>query len=297
MWEYLAVMLKHCRRDTMKQLLRILCTLAMLCGSAVCTYAQDAEPADAADPLDTEPATPAAAGNAPVIEAPPGTTSNIPAVMAIIETKPSTPLERFRAAEIVTDLGDRPVAKRFLAELLAATPTDEALADLWEQLGTARFVRLKQLTELNPEATDLANKVQAAAEKRATDPARLEKLITQLQSPEQEDQRAAIELLRTGRGAAVNALLKILADPAKQADHAGARRAIVGGVSAGSGIGVSWLAYRDACRRSCRRSSSGSGAPPGGGAVAADGRRSTSRRVRRSIRRLSPAASWAAWRT
>lgn len=158
--------------------------------------------------------------------APTEPTSTIPAVLAILETQPATPAELIRAAEIVTDLGDLPVAKHLLGKLLAAAPTNEQLADLWERLGTARFVRLKNIPELNPEAAELATKVQVAAEQRSSDPARLAALLARLQSPEPEEQLAAIELLRTGRGAAVNALLKALADPARQNEHSGARRAI-----------------------------------------------------------------------
>jgi DNA-binding response OmpR family regulator len=198
----------------MAQLLKIL-SLLLLVTSVSVAYGQDAPDAEAA----AEPAPSDVAATEP--------TSTIPAVQAILETKPATTAELFRAVEIVTDLGDLPVAKHLLAKLLAANPSETELADLWERLGTARFVRLKGIPELNPEATQLADKVHTAAEQRAIDPARLAKLVEQLQSPEPDEQRAAIELLRTGRGEAVNALLKVLADPAQQAQHAGARRAIV----------------------------------------------------------------------
>ncbi len=170
------------------------------------------------------PAADAAPAEQPAATAEP--TSTIPAVLTVLATKPTTPAELFRAAEIVTDLGDLPVAKHLLSKLLAASPTDEQLADLWERLGTARFVRMKTIAELNPEATELVAKVQAAAEKRTSDPTRLAALLARLQSPEPDEKRAAIELLRTSRGAAVNALLKVLADPAQPNEHAGARRAI-----------------------------------------------------------------------
>ncbi len=189
--------------------------LLLTCGQV--THAQD----DAA--LDEQPE-PAAAVAQPA--APIAPKSTIPAVLAVLETNPTTPMELFRAAEIVTDLGDLPVAKELLEKLLAASPTDDQLADLWERYGSARFIRFKAIAELNPEATDLAAKIQAAAEKRTSDPARLATLLTRLQSPEPDEQRAAIELLRTGRGAAVNALLQVLADPTKQSEHASARRAI-----------------------------------------------------------------------
>lgn len=201
----------------MARVLKSILMCAVLAHAAT-AFGQDAE-APATEPA--EAATPAAA---PAATEP---TSTIPAVQAILETKPTTTPELFRAVEIVTNLGDLPVAKHLLGKLLAANPGEAELADLWERLGTARFVRLKAFAELNPEATELAIKVQAAAEHRATDPARLAKLLEQLQSPEPDDQRAAVELLRTGRGAAANALLKVLADPNQEAQHVGARRALV----------------------------------------------------------------------
>lgn len=195
----------------------------LACSAAPFANAQDADAEETA----VEPTVPAPADPAAPTPASTEPTSTIPAVQAILETKPTTTAELFRAVEIVTSLGDLPVAKHLLAKLLAENPGEAELADLWERLGSARFVQLKSFAALNPEATELADKVQVAAERRATDPARLAKLIEQLQSPEPDDQRAAIELLRSGRGAAVNALLKVLADPAQQAQHEGARRAIV----------------------------------------------------------------------
>jgi len=191
--------------------------IALLLSCSQATHAQDEVAADEA-----AVATPAAATPAQ----PPAPKSTIPAVLAVLETNPTTPLELFRAAEIVTDLGDLPVAKELLEKLLAASPTEDQLADLWERHGSARFIRFKTIAELNPAATNLAAKIQAAAEKRTSDPARLAALLTRLQSPEPDEQRAAIELLRTGRGAAVNALLQVLADPAQQTEHPSARRAI-----------------------------------------------------------------------
>ena len=96
--------------------------IALLLSCSQATHAQDEVAADEA-----AVATPAAATPAQ----PPAPKSTIPAVLAVLETNPTTPLELFRAAEIVTDLGDLPVAKELLEKLLAASPTEDQLADLW----------------------------------------------------------------------------------------------------------------------------------------------------------------------
>lgn len=150
-----------------------------------------------------------------------------PAVAAILETNPSTPAELVRAAKILGDLQRPDLGKQFLARVIAAKLNPQQLADLAERFGSPTFSDMAARPEMLPEAKQLADAVMAAINQRLQDPKRLEQLIRQLGDPSAEMRGAAMVGLREARGAAVAALLGVLADPARKSEHAVARAALV----------------------------------------------------------------------
>ncbi len=150
-----------------------------------------------------------------------------PAVEAILETKPSTPSERVRAAKILSEL-DRPdLAKQFLQQVLDAKLNSEQLAALGSEFGAGVFVRLSARADLAPEAGQLADAVLEAVNQQLQAPKRIAGLIQQLSSPSADARYAAMASLREAREAAVGPLVAVLADPARAAEHANVRAALL----------------------------------------------------------------------
>ena len=124
----------------------------------------------------------------PAAEKPPVAepTSDDPAVVAILATKPSTPIECARAAAILADLGRADLAKSFIKKVLDAHLDQQQLADLSAQLGETAFFDLSSRADLQPEGKQLADAVTAVVTANRQDPARIAALIGQLRdaSPE-----------------------------------------------------------------------------------------------------------------
>jgi hypothetical protein len=150
-----------------------------------------------------------------------------PAVAAILATKPATPAECVRAAKILADLGRADLAKGFLKKVLAENLDQEHLANLGEELGSPLFFDLSGRAALQPEGKRLGNAVMAALNARLQDPTRIAGLIGQLQDPSPEKRLQAVIGLRDAGGAAVGPLISVLADPARAAEYANVRAALV----------------------------------------------------------------------
>ena len=150
-----------------------------------------------------------------------------PAVAAILATKPATPAECARAAKILADLGRADLAKGFLKKVLAENLDQEHLANLGEELGSPMFFDLSGRAGLQPEGKRLGDAVMAALNARLQDPTRIAGLIGQLQDPSPEKRLQAVIGLRDAGGAAVGPLISVLADPARAAEYANVRAALV----------------------------------------------------------------------
>lgn len=150
---------------------------------------------------------------------PAATTSDDPAVEAILGTNPTTPIDCARAAHILAELNRPDLAKPFLKKILDAKLDTKQLAALQEQLGSARFVSMGTRADLAPEGKQVADAVLAAAERELTDPQRLAALVRQLQAPSEEARFRAVDGLRRARGAAVGPLVAALADATRAGEH------------------------------------------------------------------------------
>jgi len=200
------------------------------------SLAAEAEPVPAAEPAAEEPgAKPPAAKPAAAAKAKPGQDVEAskppvprdPAVDAVVDSKPTTPAELLRAAKILAGLGRADLAKEYLQKLLDAKPKAAQLAALAEQFGSAVFVDLAAREDLRPESTQLAEAVAAAASQAAQDPKRLAALIKQLGSPSADARYRATTALVDARAAGVLALVDVLAQPGRSAEHAQVRAALV----------------------------------------------------------------------
>lgn len=148
-----------------------------------------------------------------------------PAVAAILATKPSTPVECVRAAGILADLHHPELAKGFLKKVLDAQLDPQQLIALSEQIGSPELLTLSSRADLQPEAKKLVDAVTAAVRARIQNPERIAELIRQLQTP--ETYIPAIKGLQEARSAAIGPLWQVLADPARAAEHAAVRAALL----------------------------------------------------------------------
>lgn len=182
----------------------------------------DADTPDGAKP----PAAGGAAANAAKKPAKPATPAN-PIVQALLDSKPTTPAELVRVIHTIVELGQADRALPLLKKLIDAQPDEATLAALAGEYGSAMFIELSQIEELNPDMLKFANSVLAAADKHSRDATRLAELIAQLQDPSKAVRQRSLLQLRGGRSSAVVALVGVLGDSKRKAEHAAVRAALV----------------------------------------------------------------------
>lgn len=149
-----------------------------------------------------------------------------PLVQTLLDTKPSTPSNWMLAINTLIDLKHAPVARQFVNSLLAANLSEEQLVELHREYGSPTFLRIGAQPELAPEGQKLAELVLTAAAKQAQDPARLAQFIAQLSDPSPKVRSRALAELRRGDAAAVLAMIAVLADDGRAAEHAAIRTAL-----------------------------------------------------------------------
>ncbi|MGE0608151.1 MAG: response regulator [Pirellulales bacterium] len=190
-----------------------LCAGCSLLLSVVCGLAQDDAPRRARksrDVLRVEPSTPEER-----------------TVEAILETKPEQPDELVRAIDILIDLGYPAAAKPLLAKLKEAELGPTELAALGRQFGLAVFLKMSSAEELQPDAGEFAESVRAAVRDYAHDPQTIQNWIKQLSSPDPEVRSQAIVDLRGSGTDGLAALIRVLADAGRQAEHKAVGEAIL----------------------------------------------------------------------
>jgi hypothetical protein len=203
----------------------ITCTgIVLFAGSFVSPcWAQDDKPAaekPAKKPAVQKPANAAEA-------APPANDDDLkpenPAVAAILATKPTTPAECIRAAETLIDLGHEDVAKSLLKKVVDAKLDSQQLAELGAQFGAAVFIDMAGRKALLPEAKQLSDAIVPAVAAKLGDPKRIAALIGQLQDASPEKRMQALAGLQEAQQAAVEPLMKVLADAGRAVEHANVR--------------------------------------------------------------------------
>lgn len=135
-----------------------------------------------------------------------------PVVQSPLLSEPKTPEGMFAATLLMVELARLDLASAYLQQFLASAPDDELLIKLRDKYGTADFLKLAQIKELQPGSTVLLDQLNAAAKKQAEDPAFVDALIQRLlQGPGKRE--LAISELRNAGPRVVPELLKQMAKP------------------------------------------------------------------------------------
>ncbi|HEY2826283.1 MAG TPA: hypothetical protein VGJ04_01680 [Pirellulales bacterium] len=150
-----------------------------------------------------------------------------PAVDTIVDSNPHTPGQLLQAAAVLADLDRIDLAKKYLQQLAAAKPDEEALAEAAAQVEPATLLRLADNANLQPEGRQMADAVLAAAGRVARDPQRLRTEIDQLADPSKSVRRTALKRILLAHEDAVPELVAALGDANRAAVHPLARQALV----------------------------------------------------------------------
>jgi hypothetical protein len=145
-----------------------------------------------------------------------------PVVAAVLDLPRATPSQRLTAILSLVDLGRTDVAAALLPSLLTANLDDSQRADLVREFGPARFLQLVRLdapaaegaASALPGVRDFAQKCLDAASALERDPARIAKILEQLNAPAEEDRYAArVDLRATGEPGIIAALHALAVAP------------------------------------------------------------------------------------
>lgn len=112
--------------------------------------------------------------------------------------EPKTPEESFAAALLMADLARIDLAKKYLDQFEAGSPDDELLLKLREKHGTAAFLKLARIKELQPLSADILERLNVASRKQAEDPAFVDELIGRLSQGSAQRELALVELRNAG---------------------------------------------------------------------------------------------------
>jgi hypothetical protein len=148
------------------------------------------------------------------------------ALRLLEESKPSQPAELLRAAEVALEYQRPDVARGYLKRLLSDTIPDQAIAPLAVQRADV-LLRFGMAPDLQPEGQQVVQRVFAAAQRQAQDPRRIAESIAQLSAPTTEARSEAMLALADAGPAGIAALVAVLADSARAAEHPTIRAALV----------------------------------------------------------------------
>jgi hypothetical protein len=150
-----------------------------------------------------------------------------PLITALLASPPTTPAETFHTAESLLQAGRPELAKKYLRKLLDAKLDDNQWTALVDEFHTPALNELADRAELRPESEELIHTALSAVNRRLLDPARIAAEVKQLQDPSPEVRERALINLRNAHGAGAGALIAVLADPQRAAEHAAAVDALV----------------------------------------------------------------------
>jgi HEAT repeat protein len=201
-----------------------------VCLSAGLLSAQDApQPPAKTPPTAAKPKGTAKADAKP--NAPPPVDATQPealAIQSILDARPTTPAQLFRAADLLASLGRPDLGKVFLQQLLQANPDQATLASIDKQYSSGVVLRVAQNKDLAPEGAQVADAILHAASALATSPEHLAQQIARLADPSPSVRRDAMRELHGAGSAAVAPLVTALADPANAKNFGAYKTALVG---------------------------------------------------------------------
>ncbi len=126
--------------------------------------------------------------------------------------EPTTPDEYMDAVLFTMKIARPEAAKKYIEGLLALTPDDATLIGFRARHGTATFLQLTRFSELNPPATELLERLNAASTRQANDPVFLDSVLKNLSGSPREADLAMRDLQHLGAPAA-SRLVQAAADP------------------------------------------------------------------------------------
>jgi len=179
------------------------------------------------DPFGGAAPKPAAAAPARGARPPADATQGDPLVIEMLRaSNPATPEQLLSAAQSALQFGRPDECKRYLAKLIEAKPADEVLAALTARYGDF-LIQLSRTADVQPEGRQVAELVQSAAQRTATNSEKIAAMIAQLSEPRPGARQEAIGQLILAGTNVVNPMLRALADSSRAAEHANIRMALV----------------------------------------------------------------------
>ena len=149
----------------------------------------------------------------------PGNAPGRSAVEALIETNPTTPSQMLQAVNVCANLGDDQVARHYLQQLLASSPSQSELAGLVDEFGSAVMATIGMNEDLLPEGRQFVRSALNAYEQQQTDPVNLQRWVSELGDSSGEARYRAYNSLRSAQEAAVPYLVMALADDSQSDLH------------------------------------------------------------------------------
>jgi len=138
---------------------------------------------------------------------PPSETADSP-----LAAEPTTNADRLEAVTLMVNLGRYELARDYLEQLIGQNMSDDELLDLRDQFGSVDLFRLSRIPELQPLGKQFLDQVSAASLRNASDPARIDRILEDLDKTPRERELAVIELKNIGINA-VPRLIQYLGDP------------------------------------------------------------------------------------
>ena len=135
--------------------------------------------------------------------APEAATATQPEVQSPLLKEPTTPDEYMEAVLFTLKIARPEVTKKYIDGLLALDPDDATLIAFRIKHGSAAFLQMARIDELNPAATELLERLNAASKRQANDPVFLDGLLKNLAGSPRESDLAMRDLQHLGAPAVV----------------------------------------------------------------------------------------------
>lgn len=135
-----------------------------------------------------------------------------PAEGSPLISEPTTPAEYMKAVIFTMKIARPEAAKAYIEALLALDPDDSTLIEFRTEYGTGTFLQMARFPELNPPASVLLERLNAASTRQANDPVFMDSVLKNLSGSPRETDLAMRDLQHLGAPAA-SRLVQAAADP------------------------------------------------------------------------------------
>ena len=150
-----------------------------------------------------------------------------PAVQAIREINPTTSSELIWAIRALMNMSEYGEANRYVTRLLALELDEAGLLELHDEYGSGIFFRMGRDAELSEEGQDFGFLVLDAANRAASDPQRLRRLVSNLDNPDPAVRYHSVVDLKYAGVDSVGPLLEALDNPQLDRLHDAVRGTLI----------------------------------------------------------------------